>query len=174
MHILIGLVGLVLAAGVWAWRLRMAKTALDDVAGIAGDVMAAARRLGFRRKLNVHPVESVEEPGLAISALGLAFLDLAAMPTAEQLAGLKSTLAATLGVSEIKADEMMIVGRWLVNECKSPDAAITRLGKRLYQLDATAAPQLLAVLNAVGQSGGGLSPRQRDSLDEIARQLRLG
>ena len=32
---------------------------------------------------------------------------------------------------------------------------------------------LLAVLNDVGQAGGGLSPRQRDALDEIARGMKL-
>lgn len=173
MHILIGLFGLILAAGVWAWRLRAAKAALDDVAGIAGDVMAAARRLGFRRKLNVHPVESVDEPGLAVTALGLAFLDLASLPTAEQLGALKASVARHLQVSEIKADEMAIVGRWLVNECKGADPAISRLSKRLYQLDPAAAPVLLAVLNDVGTAGGGLSPRQRDALEDIARALRL-
>lgn len=174
MPILIGLLGLIAAAGIWAMRVRAARAALDDVSGIAGDVLAAARRLGFRRKLNVHPVESIEEPGLAIAGLGIAFLDLAALPTAEQLEGLKRALAEHLHVNALKADELTIVGRWLVNECKGPDAAITRLSKRLRALEDAAAPQLLAVLNAVGQAGGGsLSPRQRDALEEIARQLRL-
>lgn len=173
MPILMGLLGLILAAGFWAWRIRMAKNALDDVSSMAGDVISAARRLGFRRKLNLHPVESVDEPELAITAIGVAFLDLAALPTAEQLAGLKTSVTQHLSVSEIRADEMMIVGRWLVNECKGADSAVTRLTKRLYQIDKSAFPGLLAVLGDVGQNGGGLSPRQRDALDDIARNLRL-
>lgn len=173
MPFILAILGLVVAAGVWAWRIRMARQALDDVSMMAGDVIAAARRLGFRRRTNIHPVESVDEPELAIAAIGLAFLDLAAMPTAEQLAGLKDSLSRHLGVSEVKAEELMIVGRWLVGECKGADSAVSRLTRRLYRLDQQAFTGLLAVLNDVGQSGGGLGPRQRDALDEIARQMRL-
>ena len=68
---------------------------------------------------------------------------------------------------------MMIVGRWLVNECKGATSAVSRLTKRLYQLDQGAFTPLLAVLNDIGQSGGGLGPRQRDALDDIARIMRL-
>lgn len=171
MPALIAILGLIVAAGVWAWRLRTASQALGDV---AGDVLAAARRLGFKRRANIHPVESVDEPPLAIAALGIAFLDLAALPTAEQLDGLKHSVMDRLSVSEIKADEMLIVGRWLVNECKSADAAISRLTKRLFKLDPSAFQPLLAVLGDVGASNaGGLSPRQREALDEVARIMRL-
>ena len=52
MPVILAILGLVLAAGVWAWRIRMARQALDDVSMMAGDVIAAARRLGFRRRLN--------------------------------------------------------------------------------------------------------------------------
>lgn len=173
MPVILGLIGLILAAGFWAWRIRMAKQALDDVSLMAGDVIAAARRLGFRRRLNLHPVESVDEPDLAIAAIGVAFLDLAAMPTAEQVETLKGSLAAHLGVSAARADEMVIVGRWLVNECKGADAAVGRVTKRLYELDKQGFTNLLAVLGDMGQSGSGLSPRQRDALDDIARIMRL-
>lgn len=174
MPVLIALLGLVATAGFWAWRLRMAGQALNDVAGLAGDVMAAARRLGFRRRANVHPVDSVDEPALAISAIGLAFLDLAAMPTAEQLATLRGAIAARLSVSAVKAEEMVIVGRWLVSECKTADAAVTRLTKRLYRLDQAGFAPLLAVLGDMGSAAPtGLSPRQREALDEIARVMRL-
>ena len=67
----------------------------------------------------------------------------------------------------------MIVGRWLVSECKGPQTAIPRLTKRLYQLDKTAFQPLLSVLSDVGQAGGGLSPRQRDALEEISRGMKL-
>lgn len=146
----------------------------SDAASIAGDVLSAARRLGFRRRSNIHPVESVDDPALAVSALGVAFLDLAAMPTADQLAELKSSLMQHLAVSEVTADEMMIVGRWLVTECKGADSAITRLTKRLYTLDKTGFQPVLAVMGDVSNAAGGnLSPRQRDALDEVARIFRL-
>lgn len=172
MHILIAILGLVMAAGVWAWRIRMARDAMTEVSGLAGDVVSAARRLGFRRKTNVHPVESVDEPALAITGVALAFVDLASLPTAEQLANLKAALQRQLAVTEVKADEMLIVSRWLVNECKGADSAVTRLTKRLQKLDPTGFQPLLAMLGDV-ESHAALGPRQRDALDDIARIFRL-
>ncbi|MDO5528411.1 MAG: hypothetical protein Q4F71_03320 [Paracoccus sp. (in: a-proteobacteria)] len=173
MPFLLALLGLILAAAVWIWRIRVAKQALDDISGIAGDVAAAARRLGFRRRANVHPAQSIEEPELAVAALGVAFLDLASLPTSEQLASLKAAMQRHLSVSEIKADEMLIVGRWLVNECKTPQMAISRIGKRLASLDQTGFQPLLAVLNEMIGPGAAMSPRQREALDDISRIFRL-
>lgn len=84
MPVILALLGLVMAAGVWAWRIRMASQVSRDLADMAGDVISAARRLGFRRRMNVHPVDSIEEPPLAIAGIGIAFLELSALPTAEQ------------------------------------------------------------------------------------------
>lgn len=174
MHILIGIVGLIIAAGVWAWRLRMAKQALEEVSNVAGDVIAAARRMGFKRQTNVHPVESIEEPELAVAALGVAFLDLASLPTAEQLATLKTAICNDLAVDHIKADEMLIISRWLVNECKTPQQAFSRLLKRLSKLDKNGFQPLLAVLTSMKDgSVTDLNPRQRDALGEVASIFRL-
>lgn len=174
MHILIGIVGLLIAAGVWAWRLRMAKQALEEVSNVASDVMAAARRMGFKRQTDVHPVESIEEPELAVTALGLAFLDLASLPTAEQLAALKSAICNELAVTEAKTDEMLIVSRWLVNECKTPQQAFSRLLKRLSKLDKNGFQPLLSILTSMRHGADSdLNPRQRDAIDEVANIFRL-
>ncbi|MBK4215456.1 hypothetical protein JJJ17_05900 [Paracoccus caeni] len=178
MPFLIGILGLLAAAGFWAWRIRNAAHVSRDLADMAGDVVSAARRLGFRRRANIHPVESVEEPELAIAALGVAFMELSALPNQEQHQALSRSLQQNCDVSATRADELMIVGRWLVSECKGPQSAIPRLTKRLYRLDQTGFQTLLAVLNdvgqsATGQSADGLSPRQRDALEEIARIMRI-
>lgn len=173
MPVIIAFLGLIMAAGVWAWRIRAATRVSRDLAEMAGDVLSAARRLGFNRRLNLHPVESVDDPALAISGLGIAFLELSSLPTAEQQKLLTQSIARNCNESQTRAEELLIVGRWLVSECKGPQNAIPRLTKRLYQLDKTAFQPLLAVLNDVGQAGGGLSPRQRDALEEVSRGMKL-
>lgn len=174
MHILLGLLGLIVAAGVWAWRIRMAHEAVRELGNVADDVMAAARRLGFRRRTNMHPVEAVDDPSLAISALGIAFLELSGLPTAEQQAALRQSLARRLSLSESDVDERLIVGRWLVHESGGPLQAVGRLGRRLMKLDPQGWQPLLDVLNEVGQGAEhGLSPHQREALEEIAGIFRL-
>lgn len=53
-----------------------------------------------------------------------------------------------------KVEEMMVVGRWLVNECHGAQPAIARLAKRLSRLDSGAFQTLLPVLNDMGQRSG--------------------
>ena len=72
MPYIIALLGLLAGAYFWMMRARAAADAARDLTGVARDVMAAARRFGFRRKLNTHPVESLEEPDVAIAGAGIA------------------------------------------------------------------------------------------------------
>jgi hypothetical protein len=42
---------------------------------VASDVMVAARRLGFRRRQQTHPVDSIGDPKNAAAAIGIAFVE---------------------------------------------------------------------------------------------------
>lgn len=168
------ILGLLAAAGFWLWRIRMAGEAARELTNMASDVLGAARALGFRRRANIHPVESVDDPDLAITAITMAFLELDGLPSREDQQALAGSLTRQLATTRTKVEEMMIVGRWLVNECQGPQPAVTRLSKRLNRLDNGAFQTLLPVLNDIGQRSGGLSPRQKDALAEIARLMKLG
>ena len=167
------ILGAISAAAVWYWRFNMAREAAREIGNIAGDLVNAPRRLGFRRRANAHPVEGIDEPDLAIAAISVAFLELSGMPSRDDQDALAATLSTHLGVKREDIDEMMVLGRWLVGECQGPQPAITRLTKRLAKLDDRAFQQLLPVLNEVGSRSGGLSAKQTDALDEIARILKL-
>jgi len=172
MPVILALLGAVTVAFIWIMRMRQAAEMTQELAGVAQDVMAAARRLGFRRKLNTHPVDSLDDPRLAIGALGIGFLELAGLPTAEQQDALLRSLQSHLGQNLAEAEETLILGRWLVTESNGPASAITRLARRLAKLDASAnLGPLMAVLNDVARAGrdGGANERQRDALAEIAR-----
>lgn len=176
MPVILGLLGVLTVAVIWIMRMRNAAEMTHEIAGVAQDVLAAARRLGFRRRLDSHPVESLDDPKLAIGALGIAFLELGGLPTAEQHDALLKSLQAHTGQSLKDAEETLILGRWLVNESNGPVPAITRLSRRLAKLDrAGSFTPLMAVLNDVAQAGrdGAVSDRQRDALTEIARAFKL-
>ena len=175
MHIILGLIGLITVAYVWIWRMRSAAEMTQELAGVAGDVMAAARRLGFRRKLNLHPAESVEEPKLAVGGLAAAFLELGGLPTAEQQDAMMTALQKHLDLGLKDAEETLILGRWLVGESGGAVPAISRLSRRLVKLDrAGSLTPLMAVLNDVALVGrGGISDRQREALEEIATAYRV-
>ncbi len=177
MPIILGLIGAITVAFIWIMRMRNAAEMTHEIAGVAQDVLAAARRLGFRRRLDTHPVDSIEEPPLAIGALAIAFLELGGLPTAEQQDALLKSLQAHTGQGMKDAEETLILGRWLVNEANGPQPAIARLSRRLAKIDrAGSFTPLMAVLNDVAASGrnAAVSDRQKDALDEIARAFKIG
>lgn len=173
MPVLIALVGVALAVYFFVYRARDASHIASDVLDMANDVRLAARRLGFRAQANVHPVESIEDPNVAVTAIALAFIELDDLPTQEQRGRLVAELEEEMDLSRTDAEEMQVLGRWLVAECGSATAAVSRLARKLHRLRGRDAFEpLLAVLDGVA-AGGPLSDRQRDALDDIRRAFRV-
>jgi hypothetical protein len=172
---LIAFAGLIAAAGLWAMRMRAAAQVTQELAGMASDVMAAARRLGFRRRHALHPVESVDEPKLAIGGIALAFMELGGLPTAEQQNALMTSLTERLDLGLKDAEETLILGRWLVSESGGPQQGIDRLARRLVKLDrAGSFTPLMDILKDTAAAGRGeMLPRQREALAEIARAFKI-
>jgi hypothetical protein len=176
MPYLVALLGLIGAAAFWMYRIRMAKDALGELAGVAQDVMAAARRFGFRRNKALHPVENLEDANVAIAGCGIAFLELSGLPTAEQHDVLLLSLQSHLGQDRATAEEAMVLGRWLVAQSGGAAPGLTRLTKRLHRLQgAGALAPLMQVLKDVAASGrdGKLSAQQQEALEDITRTFRL-
>lgn len=176
MPYIIALFGLVIGAYIWIQRARMAAEATQELAGVAQDVIAAAKRFGFRRKLNLHPVESLEDPDVAIAGAGVAFLELGGLPSAEQQDKLIASLQSHLDQSRNKAEEAAILGRWLVAESGWAQQGLERLTRRLQMIRGMQGFQpLISVLKDVAAASrdGSLSARQNDALQEIARLFRI-
>ncbi len=92
----------------WA---RNAANVATDLVDMAQDVMGAARRFGFRRKANTHPVDSLEDTKVAMAALGISFLEQGGLPSKEQQATLQRALQQTYDMSEADAVEALILAR---------------------------------------------------------------
>ncbi|MEL6952181.1 MAG: hypothetical protein AAFN09_03980 [Pseudomonadota bacterium] len=170
MHILIGLAALIGGALMWVWRIKMAKEAASELSDMASDVMAAARRLGFRRRRQGHPVESIDDAQLAAGALSVALVELGPRLTQEaHIAHLRS-LQSHLSMDLTTAEETQTLGHWLVSTCDGPVNAIARIGRQLYTL--AGAQSLDAPLKVVGDVAGqmgGLNDAQREALEDLQR-----
>ncbi len=173
MHIIIALVTIIGVVVFYIYRARNAVNAAHDLADMAGDVISAARRFGFRRRYNEHPVDSVDDPILAAGALTVAFLEQGPPPTQDQRDLHIRALQSHLNVSKADAEELMVMGHWFVNECNGPEAAATRLGRRLMRLGGSESlDQPLMVINDVASGVGGLNDTQRDTLHDLRRTFR--
>lgn len=105
------ILGIIGAAYFWTQRARNARDMLGDVGDMANDVRLAARRFGFTRKMNVHPVESIEDPRLAIAN---AFIELDDLPTAEQRQLLQVQLRSKLRADATKPKKWKC---WAAGSC---------------------------------------------------------
>jgi hypothetical protein len=175
MPFLIGLVGIAVAIYWFFVRSRNAANVATDLFDVANDVRLAARRFGFRRRSDLHPVESIEDPNMAIAGIAVAFLELDDYPTQEQRQALLVQLQSKLVLDEGAATELTILGRWFMNECGGPQPAIARLSRKLFKLSgAKTMEPLLAIVQAVLLVGNGqLNDNQRDALDDVRRAFRL-
>lgn len=178
MPIIITILGALAAVYFFMLRARNAKDMAQDVLSTADDVLTtvlnAPRRIRFRRQTNQHPVEGVNDPRLAVAALAEAFIELDDLPTAEQRKMLLVQLRSVLRADQVEAEEMAVLGRWLVAQCNGASEAVTRIGRRLYKLDqGQSIEQLTEILrNITGEQG--LSDRQREALEDISRVLKVG
>lgn len=147
----------------------------DRLRDMAEDVSRAAGRLGFRHRADMHPVEALDDPQIAIAATGEAFLALDTLPTEEQRRALLSALETTLETLPDAARDLALLGRWFVTRCGSEESAITRLARKLYKMEGpTHFEPLMSVLRAVSAVGSQpLSRRQKAALDDIARAFRV-
>lgn len=172
MPVLIALLGIAVGAYIWMQRAKNARDMVGDVADMANDVRAAARRFGFRRQVNIHPVESIEDPRLAIASIATAFLELDDLPTAEDRQRLTLQIRSQLRADAAEAEEMEVLGRWFMTECGGAEPAVARLSRKLYKLGG--AEQMEPLINVLkGTVTGELSDRQRDALDDMNRALRV-
>ncbi len=157
-----------LGGALWWWARQNPRDALDMAADAATTVRNAPRKMAFRKQTNAHPVEGIDDPCIAICAIAQAFIELDDLPTKEQRDGLHILLRTKLRCSEDEAQEMEVLGRWLQGQCQSPEAAITRLARRLRKIDGDASWDLLQDMlgNLVE---GELSQNQVSAIADIKR-----
>ena len=147
-----------------------------DAINVAQDAVTVARnaprKLAFRRQHAAHPVEGIDDPHITICALAQAFLELDDLPTLDQRRKLTMLLRSQMRRSAQEAEELEVLGRWLVGQCQTPDAAVSRLARRLFKIDGDASWDLLQnVLTSLVSDQ--LSAAQIDAITNIKRALHI-
>ncbi|MEP2717248.1 hypothetical protein [Pseudophaeobacter sp.] len=174
MPVILGAIAVLAAAFFWIQRARNAAEMSHELLDVANDIRLAARRFGFRRRNNLHPAETIEDPQIAVAALGASFLELDDYPTAEQKEALIRGLREELRIPHQDAEELVLLGRWIMQECGDPQQAIERLSRRLYKLSAqNHFNTVVAIIQAIAKFGSGtLTQAQKTALEDVQRGLK--
>ncbi|WP_208352436.1 hypothetical protein [Pseudaestuariivita rosea] len=175
MPFLIALAGAAVALYFFVLRSRNAANIAGDIFDAALDVKNAARRFGFKRRANTHPVEDIDDPKIAIAALAVSFLELDDYPTQEHRNALHRNLQSVLSMSDKDAEEMTVLGRWLMNQCGGADQAVSRLSRKLYKMTGGEAftPLLTVLRDTLSTNGDDMNDKQRDALDDVKRAFHI-
>lgn len=171
MHILLAVLAVVGGAVYWLYRARNAADMAGEIADMGRDAIGAARQWNFKRRTNVHPVDSIDEPRLAAGALAVALVELGGLQTTEGRAALSSALRNDLTLTGAEAEELMVLAPWLIQSCGAAERAVPRLARRLRKLDGAALldPALAAMKAAMIGGDAALTDAQRTALVDVAR-----
>ncbi|WP_420859387.1 hypothetical protein [Marivivens marinus] len=173
MPFIIAAIGAIAAAYFFVVRARNTADMASELIDLAKEVPLAARRFGFRRRANQHPVEGVDDARVAVAAIAAAFLELDSLPTQDMRQRFHLQLRSQMRISDEDATELAVLARWLVEQCNGAKTAIPRLARRLFKIDGSNSFEQLLTIISKSVGDGGLNDNQRSALDDIRRAFRI-
>ncbi len=171
MPILLAILGILGAAAVWYWRIKNASEMSADLLDAANNVRLAARRFNYKRRNKTHPADCVDDPRVAAAAIIVAVGGMETEFSAEHHAAAVVQCQSKFDCPEKDANDIMILGKWIAQQCNTKDEAVRRLSKRLFSLSgAEAGPDLVEMVNAIAKvdEKPGDS-READAMAQIKR-----
>ena len=160
-----------LGGAIWWWVRNNPRDALNVATDVATTVKNTPRKLAFRRQTNAHPVEGIDDHRIAICAIAQAFIELDDLPTREQRDQLHVLLRSHLRTTQEEAQEMEVLGRWLITQCDGAKPAISRLGRRLHKIEGNASWGTVQEI-LMDLVGGTLSYGQIGAIEDLKLVLR--
>ena len=157
----------VVGGAIWWWIRSNPRDALDMAVDTATTLKNAPRRYAFKRKSNRHPVETIEEPEVAIATIVQAFLRLDQMPTKEAQDQAAQALRRAYNLDLPELEELLVLGNWLANQCQSPSAAISRVSRKLKKINGDTIYDTLSSILSDALKNQDLSAGQQNALEDI-------
>lgn len=173
MHIVLFVLGIVMAIGAWSWRAQMAARGVRGAVDAAKTVANLPRRLSFMRKTGKTGLGLVEDPRDAAAILLIEIARADGEITTSQRSEILRQLSSTMGLSDTDAEETFVNASWLARDVPPPQTVFAKLStlikssnlireKELHQLD-----EMLVTVATVDSE---ISSAQQALLDEFRKQ----
>lgn len=174
MHMLIGLLAVLTAIGVWAWRLRMAKRGLDVATDIAKTVASAPRRLAFKYRMGKGGLDLIDDPREAAAIMLIQVALARGGPlTPLQSDVIEAEMCEHFQYLPSEAENLAAHAAWVSQSCPPATVTMTQLSKLIVnapQLGPKEVIDLDAMLVAVSEAEG-VPTRAQLALLQVYRDL---
>ncbi len=174
MPAIIAIIGLLVAALVWYNRMKQAGHVAGELKDAANDVRLAARRFGFKRRTNVHPIDALDDARLAAAGIVAATSQMDSLWDQSMSDAMVQQAQSVFEVGLDEAEEMVVFARWIADQGGNPHEAVRRMARRLKQLAGgdTMADTVQMIRGVSGRGGQMLSRDAEEAIETVERVLK--
>jgi len=172
MQVLLFLLGLLVAIGVWSWRIRMAREGLREAGKIAQTAINLPRKMAFRYRAGQGGLSLIEDPREAAAIMMMEVARARGGPlTDNQTAAIDREIVHHFQFSQDEADALTAHAAWVTNSAPPPAETMRRLSRLIVSSSVLGPKEIVdldAMLVAVSEAEG-LPTRDQLALLQVYR-----
>lgn len=172
MHIVTILLSVLGVLGFLLWRLNSANQAAREIIDTADQARGFWRRFQWGRKVNVNPLDAIEDPREAVATLMVVLAQSDGEITERERTVILGLLVETFQANGKQAEEFLAHARWLARESRDPENCFRRVFPLLQKrLGPTERSDLVAMLHKVANADGQAAQLESEAVRRIERAL---
>lgn len=154
--------------------MKQAGHVAGELKDAANDVRLAARRVGFKRRSNVHPIDALDDARLAAAGIVAATAQMDRLWDQDMSDAMVQQVQSVFDVSVDEAEEMVVFARWIADQGGNPHEAVHRMARRLKGLAGRDAmvDTVQMIRGVSGRNGRMLSRDAEEAIETVERVLK--
>ena len=172
MHILLFLLSVLAAIGIWSWRIRMAREGAQEAAKLARSAANLPRKMAFRYRASKDGISLIQYPREAAAIMMMEVARARGGPlTGRQAEVMDREIMHHFQFSQAEADELTAHAAWVTNTAPVPADTMRKLSQLIVASSVLGPKEIVdldAMLVAVSEAEG-LPTRDQLALLQVYR-----
>ncbi|MEQ9436768.1 hypothetical protein [Hyphomonas sp.] len=132
MQFLIGILGILVAIGIWSWRLRMAREGARAAADMARTAASLPRRMAFKYRSGRNGLDLIDDPREAAAIMMMELARARGGPlTDRQSDSMTEEMMQHFNFTRDEAHELVGHAAWVTNKAPLPQETMRRLSQKI-------------------------------------------
>ncbi len=172
MQVLLFLLGILVAIGVWSWRLHMARDGLHEAGKLARTAINMPRKLAFQYRAGKGGLSLIEDPREAAAIMMMEIARARGGPLTEnQTAAIDREIMHHFEFGQEEADALTAHAAWATNSAPPPAQTMRKLSQMIVSSSVLGSKEIIdldAMLVSVSEAEG-LPTRDQLALLQVYR-----